>query len=125
MPRSTRRADTVVRPDWKRVRAAMRRLTAVAEAETIEEAEHRLDRFVDRVTMSPEDTEAAFAAAQTLRDLGTFDLAEAACVFDLVYEVAEEDYEDADPELQRILKTVSDIGLRAGSDLAGELSRLQ
>jgi len=103
----------------------MRRLTAVAEAETVEEAEHRLDRLVDRVAMSSEDTEAAFAAAQALRDLGTFDLAEAACVFDLLYEAGEEDYEDADPELQRILKTVSEIGVRTAGDLAGDLSRLQ
>ena len=123
MPRSTRRADSVVRPDWKRVRSAMRRLTSVVEAETIEEAERGLDRLIDRVTASPENTEAAFAAAQTLRDLGTIDLAEAACVFDLLYEADEEDYEDADPELQRILKTVSRAAPRSEAAAADDIKR--
>src|ERR1041384_4259226 len=90
------------RPRHKLVSAAMKLLTAVAEAETRGEAQKRFDQFMDRAAHSTERSDAGFAAAQALRDLDLLDSAEAASVFFQLCDQWIEEILDADEEYQRI-----------------------
>src|SRR5205807_2454246 len=63
--------------DQKRMAWAARRLTAVANARTMEAADRRLYRLSRWAARSARNMDAAFAAAQMLRDFETIDRAEA------------------------------------------------
>lgn len=62
-------ADVAARPSWSAVRAAMKLLTAVADARTTVQAERRFDQPYFRVQKSIAFTNAAYVAAQVLRDM--------------------------------------------------------
>lgn len=73
--------EVVMRPRWNTVRGVMRQLTALAEARTAVEAERRLEQLLARAEGSIEVRNAAYVAAQVLRDSGVLSRAEAAYVF--------------------------------------------
>jgi hypothetical protein len=95
-------------PDAKLVTRFANRLAHVTRARSAPSADDRFDRWLGRAVRSPEATDAAFAAAQQLRDLDEIDAAEAAYVFDSIYDEHSEDFYEADPEYQRLLKTFVD-----------------
>lgn len=94
----------VAPPDDKLVARFAKYLAAVARAESGPLADRRFDRFLGRAERSPEATEAAWAAAQRLRDLDEIDPAEAAYVFNSIFDVNSEALCGADREYQRFLK---------------------
>lgn len=94
----------VAPPDDKLVARFAKYLAAVARAEFAPLADRRFDRFLGRAERSPEGTEAAWAAAQRLRDLDEIDPAEAAYVFNSIFDVHAEALCTADREHQRLLK---------------------
>ncbi len=114
MSNSPNIAGVAVRPPWKRVTAAMKSLAAIADAETQPESERRFEQFLDRAEKSGEYRDAAFAAAQALRDLDTLDAGEAAYLFQSLYDLGSDEYHDNDAELQRRLNELVDWTLHAG-----------
>jgi hypothetical protein len=100
--------------DPKRMAWAARRLTAVANAKTKEAADHRLFRLCGWAARSTQNMDAAFAATQMLRDLETIDRAEAAFVFNELFDSllwAEMDDRTPDPELVRAIEEGVDLDL--------------
>ena len=94
---------TPVDPD--RLAKAVRRLTAAVNAKSSEAADSRLDRFALNAIRSPRNTDAAFAAVQTLRDLETIDRAEAAYLFGQLIEYRiDRERETRDPALERAIE---------------------
>jgi hypothetical protein len=98
----------------------MRVLTAVVEAETTEESEARFDQFMARAAKSLENTETAFAAAQALRDLDVIERAETACLLESLYQALQEEYEEADPALQRIQDEIGALATRRAEGTAAD-----
>lgn len=82
-------------PRWNAVRGAMRQLTAVTEAHTATEAEHRFEQLLVRAERSVELTNAAYVAAQILRDSEILSRVEAAYVFCLLFTRHTDDGADA------------------------------
>ena len=95
-------------------RTLLRHLTAVATASSAERADARLDRLVRWALRAPQNTDAMFAAVQTLRDLETIDRAEATYVLARIFdsqlwdELADR---EPDPELSRALQEEVDLEL--------------
>src|SRR5437588_9343021 len=100
--------------DQKRMAWAARRLTAVANARTMEAADRRLYRLSRWAARSARNMDAAFAAAQMLRDFETIDRAEAAFVFNELLDALlwKELCEcEPDPELGRAILEGVDLDL--------------
>jgi hypothetical protein len=89
--------DIVIRPRWSAVRAAMKRLTAVADARTTERAQGRFDRLVFRAQKSAAFTEAAYLATQVLRDMDVLSRGEATFVFRELFDLRSDEYSRNDP----------------------------
>src|SRR5258708_17650798 len=77
-------ALSVVDPKW--MRKVARRLTSAVGARYGNLTDIRLDRIWQWASRSSRNIEAAFAAAQMLRDLETIDRAEAAYLFSVLYD---------------------------------------
>src|SRR5258708_4045042 len=77
-------ALSVVDPKW--MRKVARRLTSAVGARYGNLTDIRLDRIWQWASRSSRNIEAAFAAAQMLRDLETIDGAEAAYLFSVLYD---------------------------------------
>src|SRR5437764_1045977 len=103
------------RPDHKHVMAMAELLASVARATRPKAAERRMDRFLSRVEGSVEAADAAFAAAQVLRDMQVIDAGEAAFVFQEVYACWEEKYQAGDPVYRRARKEL-DRAIRNAKD---------
>jgi hypothetical protein len=95
-------------PDPKLVTRFANQLAHVTRAKSAPSADDRLDRWLGRAVRSADATDAAFAAAQQLRDLDEIDPAEAAFVFSSIYEEHDEAYCKVDGEHRRLLKAFVD-----------------
>jgi hypothetical protein len=104
MPKRTHAPDIVLRADPRRVDTAKALLVMVTVAESPARAEHRFERIMDRCGESLDFMEATFSAAQALRDLGTIDQAEAAYIFSSLYSAWEDQYEENDRVIQKLLQ---------------------
>jgi hypothetical protein len=103
MPASDITPGLVTRPDPRRVDAARALLVTVTVAGSAATADRRFDRLMQRAGESLELMEATFTAAQSLRDLGTIDQAEAAHIFSELYAAWEETYDGNDRLTQQLL----------------------
>jgi hypothetical protein len=84
--------DIVIRPPWSAVRAAIKLLTVVAEARTAEEAEDRFDHLEFCAQKSIAFTNAAYLAAQVLRDMDVLSRNEATYVWRALFELRSDEY---------------------------------
>ena len=113
--------DVVASPPWGTVRGAMKMLRAVTEARTEKDAESRLERVLARAEKSAGFTNAAYVAAQVLRDADVLDRAEAIYLFTTLYDLWEEEYSETDAQyqacLQRYVAHETTPGHAAGQEL--------
>jgi hypothetical protein len=82
----------------------MRQLKAAIRARSFEATDSRLDRFYRTAVRSPENMSAAVRAVQRLRDLEAIDHAEAAYLFNSLYDTASERQDESDPAFDRAIE---------------------
>jgi len=101
MPTTQLDPTRVAAPNAKLVQFAQRLLERVVAASDTEVRWYLFDTLLDRVKRSLAYTDAAFAAAQALRDSNVIEPAGAVWVFDTFWNVWKVRFQDTDAEVQR------------------------
>jgi hypothetical protein len=96
--------DVVTQPPWSAARAAMKLLTAIADARTSDQAERRFDQLMIRAEKSVAFTNAAYLGAQVLRDMDILSRNEATYVFRELFDLRSDEYLHNDPYHEAHLK---------------------